>query len=94
MCLAIPGKLIELYSQNGVRMGRVDYTGTVNTACLEYVPEAALGQYLIVHAGFAITVIDELEAQKTLALWQEMMAYSDNPDLDSATSGREPDRTR
>ncbi len=94
MCLAIPGKLIELYSQNGVRMGRVDYAGTVNTACLEYVPEAALGQYLIVHAGFAITVIDELEAQKTLALWRELVAFSDDPDIDSATSNHQPDSTR
>ncbi|MEW6051204.1 MAG: HypC/HybG/HupF family hydrogenase formation chaperone [Candidatus Zixiibacteriota bacterium] len=75
MCLAIPGKLIETFEQNGLRMGKVDYGGTVNTACIEYVPEAVVGQYVIVHAGFAITVIDENEAQKTLALWDELAEH-------------------
>jgi hydrogenase expression/formation protein HypC len=54
-------------------MGRVDYSGTVNTACLSYVPDAKIGQYVLVHAGFAISVLDEDEAQKTLALWDEMV---------------------
>ncbi|HVP06351.1 MAG TPA: HypC/HybG/HupF family hydrogenase formation chaperone [Candidatus Acidoferrum sp.] len=72
MCLAIPGKLTEVFDQNGLRMGKVDYGGTVITACIEYTPEAEIGQYLIVHAGFALSVIDEAEAQETLALWQEM----------------------
>jgi hydrogenase expression/formation protein HypC len=72
MCLAIPGKLIETFDKNGLRMGKVDYSGTISTACIEYVPEAIIGQYLIVHAGFAISVLDEEEAQKTLALWREI----------------------
>ncbi len=72
MCLAIPGKLTEVFDQNGLRMGKIDYGGTVITACIEYTPEAEIGQYLIVHAGFAISVIDEAEAKETLALWQEM----------------------
>jgi hydrogenase expression/formation protein HypC len=73
MCLAIPGKVIEIYEENGLKMGRIDYAGTVNTACLEYVPEIQLGQYTIVHAGFAISIIDEEEAQKTYAVWEEMV---------------------
>lgn len=73
MCLAIPGKLIEIYEQNGLKMGRLDYAGTVNTACLEYVPEIELGQYALVHAGFAISVLDEEEAQKTYAVWEELV---------------------
>lgn len=77
MCLAIPGKLIETFEKNGLRMGKVDFSGTVNTACIEYVPEAAIGQYLIVHAGFAISVLDEEEAQKTLALWREIAESMD-----------------
>jgi hydrogenase expression/formation protein HypC len=73
MCLAIPGKLIEIFEQNGLRMGKIDYAGTVNTACIAYTPEATIGQYVIVHAGFAISVIDEAEAQETLALWRELI---------------------
>jgi len=73
MCLAIPGKVIEIYEQNGLKMGKLDYAGTVNKACLEYVPEVQLGQYALVHAGFAISVLDEDEAQKTYAAWQELV---------------------
>ena len=73
MCLAIPGKLIETFDDHGLRMGRIDYAGASNTACLEYVPDVQLGQYVLVHAGFAISVLDEAEAQKTLALWDEMV---------------------
>lgn len=73
MCLAIPGRLIESYDEHGLPMGRVDYSGTVNTACLAYVPDARVGQYVLVHAGFAISVLDEDEARKTLALWDEMV---------------------
>lgn len=73
MCLAIPGKLIEKYEENGLQMGRLDYAGTVNTACLEYVPEIQVGQYALVHAGFAISVLDEEEAQKTYAVWDELV---------------------
>ncbi|MGA7305091.1 MAG: HypC/HybG/HupF family hydrogenase formation chaperone [Rhodothermales bacterium] len=73
MCLAIPGRLIETYDQHGLEMGRVDYSGAVNTACLAYVPGVTVGQYVLVHAGFAISVLDEEEAQKTLALWDEMV---------------------
>ncbi|MGD8413405.1 MAG: HypC/HybG/HupF family hydrogenase formation chaperone [Candidatus Latescibacterota bacterium] len=73
MCLAIPGRLIETYDEHGLTMGRVDYSGTVNTACLAYVPQVEVGEYVLVHAGFAISVLDEEEARKTLALWDEMV---------------------
>ncbi len=73
MCLAIPGKLIEVYEEHGLKMGRLDYAGTVNRACLEYVPDIKIGQYAVVHAGFAISVIDEEEARKTYAVWEEIV---------------------
>ncbi|MFQ5640680.1 MAG: HypC/HybG/HupF family hydrogenase formation chaperone [bacterium] len=73
MCLAIPGKVIEIYQDTGLKMGRLDYAGTVNKACLEYVPEIELGQYALVHAGFAISVVDEEEAKKTYAVWAELV---------------------
>ena len=77
MCLAIPGKLIKIFENTGLRMGEVDYDGTVSQVCLEYVPEIALGQYTIVHAGFALSILDEEEAQKTLELWQELLSKAD-----------------
>lgn len=72
MCLAIPGRLLESFEEHGLRMGRVDYAGTVSKICLAYVPEAEVGQYVLVHAGFAINVIDEEDARRTLSLWEEI----------------------
>ncbi|MBU0674193.1 MAG: HypC/HybG/HupF family hydrogenase formation chaperone [Proteobacteria bacterium] len=73
MCLAIPGKVIEIFTEAGLLMGRVDYAGTVNTICLEYVPEITVGKYTVVHAGFALSVIDEEEAMKSYEAWQELI---------------------
>ena len=72
MCLAIPGRVTEILEEHGLKMGRIDYAGTVNTACLEYVPEVRPGQYVMVHAGFAISILDEEEARKSLELWDEL----------------------
>lgn len=71
MCLAIPGKLVEIFDEGGLKMGRLDYDGTINKVCLEYVPEIALGQYALVHAGFAISILDEEEASQSFAAWRE-----------------------
>lgn len=72
MCLAIPGKLIEISVENGLKMGVVDVNGSKTRACLEYVPDIQAGQYTIVHAGFALKIIDEEEAAESLKLWQEL----------------------
>lgn len=72
MCLAIPGKVVEIYEEAGLRMGRVDYGGVVHQACLECLPEIEVGQYTIVHAGFAISILNEEEAQKSFEAWAEM----------------------
>ena len=72
MCLAVPGKVLEIYEENGLKMGRVDYAGTVNRACLAYVPEVAEGQYVIVHAGFAISILDEKEALESIEALTEL----------------------
>jgi len=73
MCLGIPGKVIEIYEENGLKMGNIDYSGTVNKICLEYVPEIQLGQYTIVHAGFGISIINEDEAQKSLEALEQLV---------------------
>lgn len=68
MCLGVPGKITETYEANGLKMGKIDFGGVTREACLEYVPEAAIGDYTIIHVGFAINIISEEEAQETLAL--------------------------
>lgn len=81
MCLAIPGKITEIYQSAGLIMGKIDYGGVVSEACLAYVPEAKIGDYAIVHVGFALNLLSEQEAQETLKLLQEISAQeeADNP---------------
>ncbi|MCF7798037.1 MAG: HypC/HybG/HupF family hydrogenase formation chaperone [Lentisphaeria bacterium] len=71
MCLAIPGKVVRIFEKHGLKTGIIDYGGVQNEACLVYVPEIELGQYTVVHAGFAISVIREDEAREKLAAWQD-----------------------
>lgn len=68
MCLGIPGKVIALYTQDGIAMGKVDFSGIIKEVCLAYVPEIAIAEYVIVHVGFAITRLDEQSARETLQL--------------------------
>jgi hydrogenase expression/formation protein HypC len=72
MCLAVPGKIIEIYEQTGLLMGKVDFGGVTREVCLSYVPEAKIGDYTIIHVGFALNLIDEKEALETLALLDEI----------------------
>jgi hydrogenase expression/formation protein HypC len=72
MCLGIPGKIIEIYESNGLQMGIIDFGGVTREACLAYVPEAKIGDYTIIHVGFALNVISEDEAQETLELLRQM----------------------
>ncbi len=72
MCLGVPGKVIEIYETGGLRMGKVDFGGIIKEACLAYVPEVELGDYTIIHVGFAISKLDEQAAQESLALFREM----------------------
>jgi hydrogenase expression/formation protein HypC len=80
MCLAVPGRILEIFEEGGLRMGRIDCGGTRLAACLEYVPEACVGRYAIVHAGFALSLLDEEEARETLALLERLAeAERDGP---------------
>jgi hydrogenase expression/formation protein HypC len=71
VCLGIPGRVVETQEGGLMRMGKVDFGGITREICLAYVPEADVGDYVIVHAGFAISRVDEAEAQETLALLVE-----------------------
>jgi hydrogenase expression/formation protein HypC len=72
MCLGVPGKIVEVYETNGLRMGKIDFGGVTREACLAYVPEAQIGDYTVIHVGFAISQLSEEEAQETLSLLQEI----------------------
>jgi len=72
MCLAVPGKITDIYVSNGLLMGKIDFGGVVREACLTYVPEAKIGDFTIIHVGFALNLIDEKEALETLALLDEI----------------------
>lgn len=83
MCLGIPGKIIEIYNENGLRMCKVDFGGVVREACIESVPDATVGSYTIIHAGFALNSLSEEEAQETLGLLREIAALDDELGLAS-----------
>ena len=72
MCLAIPGRVIEIFEDRGIRMGRAEFGGTVRRICLEQLPEAGIGDYVLVHVGFALSVIDAEEAERTYRLLEEI----------------------
>jgi len=72
MCLAVPGKIIDIDTTTPIRMGRVDFGGILREVCLEAVPEAALGDYVIVHAGFAFHTLSEQEAWDSLEAFEEL----------------------
>jgi hydrogenase expression/formation protein HypC len=81
MCLGVPGKVTEVFDEDGVRMGTVDFGGITRKACLEYAAEVELGDYVVIHVGFAISVVDEEEAARSYALLAEMgnLEYIDLP---------------
>jgi hydrogenase expression/formation protein HypC len=73
MCLAVPGKIISISGEDPlIRMGRVNFGGIVKEASLAYVPEAKVGDYVLVHVGFAISTVDEAEAKQTLDYLRQM----------------------
>ena len=87
MCLAIPGKVIEIDTSVSPVMGKVNFGGIKMEVCLELVPEVKIGNYVIVHVGFAITMMDEDEAQETLKMIDQMNAL-ENEEKNDSTIGR------
>lgn len=72
MCLGIPGKILETFDRDGLPYGRVDFGGIRKEICLAYTPEAVAGEYVLVHVGFAISRLDEVEAEENLRLIREI----------------------
>ena len=88
MCLAIPGKVVESFEQCGLRMAKVQFGGITREACLEYVPETQVGDYVLVHVGFAISRVDEEEARRTYELLESMdqLTELDAPEVNEANA--------
>ncbi len=72
MCLALPGKILTITHEGDLAMGEIDFSGVLKTVCLAYTPTAKVGDYVIVHVGFAISILDEAYAKATLALVEEV----------------------
>jgi len=84
MCLAIPGKVTQIEEKDGVRTGRIQFGGITRQACLDFVPEAKEGDFVMVHVGFAISVVDKDEAERTYALLESMGVLGDELGPDAA----------
>jgi hydrogenase expression/formation protein HypC len=83
MCLGIPGKVIKTYREHDVLMGKVDFGGVSKQVCLDHVPDVAIGQYVLVHVGFALSMIDEDEAGQVFKFLEQMNQLDElaTPDL-------------
>jgi len=92
MCLGVPGKILEFFDTQGVRMARVEFGGIVREVCLQCLPDTAIGDYVIVHVGFAISKIDEAEAARTYQLLEEMGQLMELNE--SAEESPAPERTK
>ncbi len=91
MCLAIPGQVQEIFEEHGIRMGRLNFGGVVKNVCLAYLPQIGIGEYAIVHAGFAISAVDEDSAQETLRLFDEIGVLEEQLRELSETTDETPD---
>jgi hydrogenase expression/formation protein HypC len=72
MCLGVPGRIIKIHDKEGPRMADVDFGGAIREVCLDYVPEASIGDYCLVHVGFALNLLDEADAQETLSMLRDI----------------------
>ena len=75
MCLGIPGKITGIYEKDSLNMAKIDFGGIIKEVCLAYTPEAKVGDYALIHVGFAISLMDEEEAQETLKLIKEISEF-------------------
>ncbi|MUG98576.1 HypC/HybG/HupF family hydrogenase formation chaperone [Scytonema sp. UIC 10036] len=84
MCLAVPGKIISINDENSVfRNGKVSFSGVIKEVNLAYVPEAKVDDYVVVHVGFALSILSEEQAQKNLEYWQYIQNFKEKPSVNS-----------
>jgi hydrogenase expression/formation protein HypC len=90
MCLAIPGKVVEIQTGTQPLMGKVSFGGIQKDICLDWVPEVKIGEYVIVHVGFALSTMDEKEALETLKLIEEIDAFGNKLNSEQ-DNGKKPE---
>ena len=76
MCLGIPGKVVNIYEQAGTLMASVDFDGVQQAVCIATTPEVQVGQYVLVHAGFALNVLSDTEAEETLKILRDLQEFN------------------
>jgi hydrogenase expression/formation protein HypC len=86
MCLGVPGRIIEIYEHEGLRRCTIDFGGVEREACLDFVPEAKVGDYALIHVGFAISLVGEQEAQETLELLREIASLEEELGIEEVGS--------
>jgi len=79
MCLGVPGRIVKVLDRDGLKMADVDFGGVTREVCLDYVPEAKVGDYCLVHVGFALNLLSETDAQETLSLLEEIARLESEP---------------
>jgi hydrogenase expression/formation protein HypC len=89
MCLGIPGEILEMRNEKGIRFAKVKFAGITRDVCIECIPEAALGDYVLVHVGFAISMVDREEAARAYRALDEMGLTAELRD-DRANTGQQP----
>jgi hydrogenase expression/formation protein HypC len=87
MCLAVPGKILSLSDRDGTLMSLVDFGGIQKDVCLQYIPDAAIGEYVVVHVGFAIQRLDEESAKRTLAEFEHLGVLNDGFEIAAKQAG-------
>ena len=87
MCLAVPGRIIDVWEDQGTRMAMVDFDGIRKEICLAYLPDVDVGDYAIVHVGFAISQVDEASAQETLQMFRDLGILDENLGTDAGDVG-------
>ena len=86
MCLGVPGKIMSIYESGTLQMAKIDFGGVIREACVEAVPDAKVGDWTIIHAGFALNLLSEDEAQETLDALRELSLIED--ELDASEQGQ------
>lgn len=90
MCLAVPGRVIDVRDERNVRMATVNFDGIEKSICLAYLPDIEVGEYVIVHVGFAISRLDEASALETLAMFRDLGLLEEELGVESTSSTEQP----
>lgn len=83
MCLGVPGKIVEIYEKDNLKMAKVDFSGVTREACIEHVPEAEVGDYAVIHVGFAISLLSEEEALQSIDLLRQILEAGENAESET-----------